>query len=100
MPSLKNEALYQQRAPENSWPRLGYEISFFFAISEMQQKIRILEPCLCFPERKSCLPEVEEIFPPPESYFPEIESVFPEREAVSPRLEKLFPEIEEVLLDF
>jgi hypothetical protein len=74
--------------------------SFFFAISEMQQKIRILEPCRCFPERKSRLPEVKEIFSPPESYFPEIESVFPEREAVSPRLEKLFPEIEEVLLDF
>jgi hypothetical protein len=113
MPSLKNEALYQQRASENPQPRLGYEKFILFAISVMQQKIRILVPCICFPERKSRLPEVEEIFPHPESYFPEIESVFPEveevfpalespvpqRETVFPRLEDLLPDIEKVFPD-
>jgi hypothetical protein len=63
MPFLKNEALYQQRASENPQPRLGYEKFILFAISVMQQKIRILVPCLCFPERKSLLPEREEVFP-------------------------------------
>jgi hypothetical protein len=46
--------------------------SFFFAISEMQQKIRIQLPLICFPERKSVLPVVEEVFPHRESYFPEV----------------------------
>ena len=73
MPSLKNEALYQQRASENPQPRLGYEKFILFAIFEMQQKTRILMSLLCFPERKSVLPVVEEVFPHRESYFPEVE---------------------------